>query len=548
VEDIMRGAELLVKTLHAAGIRRVFTLSGNQIMPVFDACIDADIKLIHVRHEAASVHMADAWGRLTGEPGITLVTAGPGFANALSALYVTKMAESPMILLSGHAPLGQLGRGAFQEMAQAEMAGPIAKASWTASDASKLGQDIRQAFKIATSGRPGPVHISLPFDLLEAQVQQASVPQTAFRVEPASLSAGDAQQVLDALSQASRPLVLTGPAITRGVASEAASELAARARVSIVGMESPRGVNDPSLGAFTEVLSQADLIVLLGKKLDFMLQFGNAPAISADCRFIQIDPEQQAIEHTRKLLGGSSRLLMSFEADTIAATKQLSRLASGQHFASQKWYDAVQEAIAYRPPEWASIKAAPDKPIHAVEVCRAIQKFLDQDKDSIYISDGGEFGQWAQACLSIRRRIINGPSGAIGSAIPFTIAAREACPNARIVTMLGDGTFGFHPAEFDTAFRYNLPFIAVVGNDATWNAEYQIQLRSYGPDRLVGCELLPTRYDEVTRALGGYGEHVTSESELSAALGRAYASGLPACINVSLERNAAPGIRRKKLS
>ncbi len=127
----MRGADLLIKTLSAAGVRRIFTLSGNQIMPLFDACIGADMKLVHVRHEAAAVHMADAWGRLTGEPGIALVTAGPGLANALSALYVAMMAESPMILLSGHTPLGQLGRGAFQEMAQSEMAGHVAKASWT---------------------------------------------------------------------------------------------------------------------------------------------------------------------------------------------------------------------------------------------------------------------------------------------------------------------------------------------------------------------------------------------------------------------------------
>ncbi|MCZ6876035.1 MAG: thiamine pyrophosphate-dependent enzyme [bacterium] len=212
--------------------------------------------------------------------------------------------------------------------------------------------------------------------------------------------------------------------------------------------------------------------------------------------------------------------------------------------ASATWFDEVHAALAYRPSRWADIHAAPDEPLHAVEVCRAVQAFLSQDDKAIYISDGGEFGQWAQACLSSRRRLINGPSGTIGGAIPFALAAREAFPDARIVAMLGDGTFGFQPAEFDTATRQQLPFIAVVGNDATWNAEYQLQLRTYGPDRLIGCELLPTRYHDVAQAFGGYGVHVSSAPELVQALEAAYASGQPACLNVSLAKNAAPIIRR----
>ena len=167
-----RGADLLVEALSAAGVKRLFTLSGNQIMSLFDASIDADIELIHVRHEAAAVHMADAWGRLTGQPGVVAVTAGPGFANTISALYVAKMAETPVVLLSGHAEHELLGRGAFQEMPQGDMAGHVAKASWTATDASGLGRDVVRALELASSGRPGPVHVALPGDLLESVVEQ----------------------------------------------------------------------------------------------------------------------------------------------------------------------------------------------------------------------------------------------------------------------------------------------------------------------------------------------------------------------------------------
>ena len=169
-----------------------------------------------------------------------------------------------------------------------------------------------------------------------------------------------------------------------------------------------------------------------------------------------------------------------------------------------------------------------------------MQAVLDEHPDSVLILDGGEFAQWAQACLTAPNRVSNGVAGAIGAGLPFAVAARLAKPEAPVIAIMGDGTFGFHPAEIDTAVRYGLPFVAIVGNDARWNAEYQIQLRDYGPNRVGGCELLPTRYDRVAQAFGGYGELVTRADEILPAVRRAIASGLPACINVMLEGQAAP--------
>ena len=163
-----RGADVLARAITAAGIRRIFTLSGNHIMSVFDAALDEKIGLVHVRHEAAAVHMADAWGRLTGQPGIALLTGGPGHANGVSALYTALAAESPMVLLSGHAPLNELSLGAFQEMRQADVAAPLVKESFTARSAAALGEDFARAVRVALSGRPGPVHLSLPSDVLDA--------------------------------------------------------------------------------------------------------------------------------------------------------------------------------------------------------------------------------------------------------------------------------------------------------------------------------------------------------------------------------------------
>src|ERR1043165_7017821 len=171
----LRGADLLARSLVAAGTRHLFALSGNHVMPVFAAALDTGLELIHVRHEAAAVHMADAWGRLTGKPGIALVTGGPDHANAVGALFTALGAEAPMVLLSGHAATWELGRGGFQELQQAEMAAPVTKASWMAKSTAMLGEDIAEAIRIATSGRPGPVHVSLPSDLLDARIDDGDV-------------------------------------------------------------------------------------------------------------------------------------------------------------------------------------------------------------------------------------------------------------------------------------------------------------------------------------------------------------------------------------
>src|SRR6267154_330079 len=174
-DSMKRGADIVAQSLARLGCQRVFTLSGNHIMALFDAALDARIEIVHVRHEAAAVHMADAWGRLTGEAGIALVTGGPGHANAVGALFTALGAESPMVLLSGHAATWELGRGGFQELRQADMAAPVTKASWTSNATKTLGRDIGEAIRIAASGRPGPVHLSLPSDLLDAKVDESAI-------------------------------------------------------------------------------------------------------------------------------------------------------------------------------------------------------------------------------------------------------------------------------------------------------------------------------------------------------------------------------------
>jgi acetolactate synthase-1/2/3 large subunit len=503
----MRGADVVARGLARAGTRHVFALSGNHVMPLFDAALDAKLPILHVRHEAAAVHMADAWGRLTGEVGVALVTGGPGHANAVSALYTALAAESPVVLLSGHAPLSELGKGAFQEMAQAEMAAPACKAAWTVRSAAALGEDLARAMRMAKSGRPGPVHLSLPSDLLESEARSDLPGKEYFLPEPFHQGAKD--EILDALHEAKKPLVIAGPASgnTRGRAALRSFEEATG--IPAIVMESPRGVNDPCLGLLAEVLAAADVVVLAGKRRDFTLKFG--AAFGKDCRVIETEP------------------------GSLDAGKR--------NWPKSGWREEVRSAISFRPASWETLASKADGPLHPVEVGRAVQKLLTAP-DAVLVADGGEFGQWAQATVTAPHRVINGVAGSIGAGLPFAAAAKLALPGSTVVAMLGDGTFGFHASEIDTAVREKLGYVAVVGNDSCWNAEYQIQLRSYGAARAQGLDLLPTRYDQVAAAFGAHGEQVGRPAELAPALARAAGAGRAACVNVMIERLPAPVYRR----
>lgn len=538
----LRGADILARSLAQAGLRRIFSLSGNHIMPVYDAAIEAKLAITHVRYEGAAVHMADAWARLTGEVGIALLTGGPGHANGVGALYTALASESPIVLLSGHAPLNELGCGSFQEMRQADLAAPVVKASWTSSSAETLGADIAKACRIARSGRSGPVHLSLPFDVLEAKVadgERALAKPADFAPEINELDVKSVAAVQTLLKAAARPLILLGPVMSHAPVAALVKQLAAATGVPALCMESPRGVNDPSLGAFAGALAKADLVVLIGKQPDFTLRFGKAPALAADCRFAVIDPETEALKRAVGNLG-TARVALSAQVDTVAAVRALIKAA--QRKDGDAWSKEVAAAVAFRPAAWRDINTGDAGPVHPVEVGRAVQEVLNASPDAVFVADGGEIGQWAQACVSAPARIINGPGGSIGSGVPFALAARMARPAAPVIAIMGDGAFGFHLMEFDTAVRAGLPMVVVVGNDACWNAEHQIQLRTYGKERAHGCELLGTRYDQAVAALGGHGELVTRAAELRPALQRALASGKPACVNVMIQRLAAPTV------
>jgi acetolactate synthase I/II/III large subunit len=538
----VRGADILANALAVAGIKNIYTLSGNHIMPIFDAAIDSPLRLFHVRHEAAAVHMADAAARLTGNVAVAMVTGGPGHANAVSAMYTAMQSESPVLLLSGHAALNQLGKGAFQEMDQAAVAAPCVKASLVATSTATLAHDIANAVRIARSGRPGPVALNLPQDVLDGLADSAARDIHAKDFQPAAIvpSPRDIDAALAAIASSKAPLLLTGPQLMQPAHQAAVNQCRAKLGIPVIGMESPRGINDPGLGSFSSLLKQSDLIVLVGKKIDFTLKFGDPSIFASGAKFVVVDAEENVLAHARQVLG--DRLVMAIHSDSpsfVAAVLASNASANPSHAG---WASQAQKTIDFEPANWAELARADGNPMHAIALLTPFAE-IAKTREVILVADGGEFGQWAQAIIKTPIRVVNGTAGAIGGATPFAIGAAIERPDALVLAFMGDGAFGFHPSEFDTAVRYGVKMVCVVGNDCCWNAEYQIQLRTYGEARLTGCELSPVEYDKVAKAFGADGVTVRTPTEAQAAAKNAAAASGPYCINGFISKSPAPAVK-----
>ncbi|HET7036245.1 MAG TPA: thiamine pyrophosphate-binding protein [Thermomicrobiaceae bacterium] len=528
------GARLLIDALARAGATRIFSLSGNQILPVYDAALDAGIAVTDTRHESAAAHMADAWARLRDEPGICLVTAAPGHTNALTGVATAFFAESPVLWLSGGSEAAHLGMGGFQELDQTTIAGPVTKAAWRAERADEIPALVARAWQTMQEGRPGPVHLTLPADVLRETIAEAPAPPPgdAFQPRRRPPAAGSVARAVAILAEATRPLLLASPAVTRGAAEQRLRELNALTGIPWFPLESPRGLQDPVLQGRGAAVRRADAVLLLAPQ-DFVIGFARPEVFAPGCRLIQLAPD--AAE-----LASNAPIELGLVGDAEPALAALLEAAREHHWRTAGWRDEIEEMRQRAHARLAPEERSEAVPIHPLRLAAELRAVLP--KGASMAQDGGEFGQWARWELGRDdyEVVVNGKFGSIGSAIPFAIGAKLARPDAPSVCCLGDGTFGFHAMEFDTAVRHGIPFVAVVGNDAAWSAERHRQLTLYGADRIVASDLLPTRYDGLARALGGYGELVEQPDEIRPALERALASGRPACVNVMIQGLPSP--------
>jgi acetolactate synthase-1/2/3 large subunit len=524
-ESHQTGGQLVCAALTAAGCRVIFSVSGNQILPIFDAAPEAGIRIVHMRHESAAAYAAAAFAELSGAVGVALTSAGPGFLAGLQGVAAARTMELPLLYLSGDSAAAQRGMGAFQELAQSAIAVAVCKATFNVNGGAEIPAVFAQAIASATSGVPGPVHIALPGDLLAAGALPEIAPATSTETRLNGSERAQVEEIARRLQAAERPLILARPSAARGVAGEHLAAIAAALGIAPIVIEAPRGLADLKYASISARFPESDCALIVGPP-DFALGFLARTHLASAGSILLVDaagdpaPSQPVDLHLR--------------ADTLAVLAQLRARLPGTASASPEW-SALWPLPA--PPE---ASGAPTAGVHPLAVSAALRAALGPE--DVVVLDGGEFCQWIRLGLRDMPNPVlwNGKVGAIGGAIPMSVGAAVAAPGRRIVAVMGDGGAGYHLSEFETMDRYGLAITALIGNDARWAAEWHLQIARYGPERTIETELTNARYERVAMGFNAAGEHITDAAELPEALHEALGRRGATCLNVEVAALPSP--------
>ena len=536
------GAHLLVRAMRRHGVERIFGLCGDHVNSIFNACLDEGVAIVDTRHESGATHLADGWARVTGRPGVSVVTGGPGHTNSLTGIATAWMAGSPIVAISGMHETSLREKGPLQEIDQLGMVEPVTKWARVAEDPSRLAQYFAIAYREAVSGRPGPVHLTIPSNVSEAVVDDGAPVPEPYRLEPAAANPAAVEAALDLLQRAERPVVIAGSGVWWGRAWEALERFVEIACLPCftIGMargavsdDHPLGLGyaDPILNAAAREIKRADAVLVVGKRMDFRLGYGSL--FDPKASLVQIDihgPE----------LGRNRAAQIPIQADARVALEQLTLAAEARGLWHEKpWVEELRRARRAAVAERERGEHADEAPLHPLRIVKEVREAVGHDV--VWSIDGGDFAQWCRLGLPARHPghwLRLGPLGVVGAAIPFGIAAKLARPAAPVVVLIGDGGMAFHSWELHTAARFGAPVVVVVGNDCGWGMERELQSAFY--DRTVGVDLGRVRYDQVVAAMGGHGEHVERPADLRPALERALKSGKVACVNVMMRGVPSP--------
>ncbi len=534
----MHGGKLAARALKKAGVECVFTLSGGHVMAIYDGCLDEGIKVVDVRHEQAAVHAADAWARLhPGQVGVAILTAGPGATDGVTGIANAWRANSPVLIFGGQGPLVNLRRGSLQEMDHVSVMRPITKWAEACYATDRIGEYVEEAIRYALAGNPGPSYLEIPMDVLAGPVklEEAACPEPlpAPRLRPERALI---QRAVEMLKDAKAPMIMAGTGVKWSNGADALGRF-------LQAVEMPAYCNGMGRGTVAHdspyffnrtrraYMEQTDLVLLAGSLLDFRMRFGKA--IPEEAKIIQMDLDATLIGQNRHAdVGLVGNLGLIF--DSMLEVMSEERVSLDWSGVVEQWRVKENEEAE----KMAGQLNSDEVPIDPLRLCREISDYVTDDM--IVIGDGGDIVAKVAKVLPVPKNGLwmdPGPLGTLGVGMPFALAAQLAHPDKRVMIVYGDGSFGLNGFEFDTAVRFKLPIVGVIGNDSAWGQMLRPQVMMYGEDRLVATELAPTRYDKVVEALGGHGEYVTEPDQIRPALERAFASGKPACVNVMIRQD-----------
>jgi acetolactate synthase-1/2/3 large subunit len=527
----VHGGRLVARALRRQGVSHVFTLCGGHIQAIYDGCIDEQIRVVDVRHEQTAGHAADGYARVTGTPGVALVTAGPGITDVVTAMANAMRAGVPMVCIGGAGPKALSDMGSLQDMDSVTLMRPISKWSVQVPEVGRIEEYVEAAFRIAQSNVPGPVYLEMPLDLLMSTAEP-SAPATRPMPPPRPAGSADAiARAADVLRKAERPAFLIGAQIRWSADPTALRRFADTVRA-------PFFLNGMARGAlphahkclFTrsrrKALAESDAIFVFGTPFDFRVDYGRAPTWNPNAKIVQVDLDGAELGRNRAVdvaIQGDSGLVLDQLAAAIGSKEAPAFLA---------WLRHAEDA--QRKTMLTEMESSQDPP-NPLRVCHELGKRLGPR--DVVVGDGGDFVATAAYVLPLEWPQLwmdPGPLGTLGIGPGYAMAAQLARPDSRTVIVYGDGSFGLHAMEFEAMARQKIPVIAVIGNDAAWTQIRRGQVQMYGADRAVATELAFTRYEKIVEAVGGQGFWVERVADLGPALDAAFASDVPACINVKI--------------
>ncbi len=527
----LHGGRLVARRLKAYGVTRLFTLSGGHLFSIYDGCRAEGIEIVDVRHEASATFAAEGWAKVTREPGVAALTAGPGITNGMSAMTSAMQNRSPMLVLGGRAPAMRWGQGSLQEIDHVPFVRPVVKLAATAGSTAEIPGLLDEAWEAVRRPHTGPAFLDFPLDHVFMEAEDSPPAggwDSLLEVRQAPVDSGALERAGALLRDAERPVIMAGNGLYWGHGEEALRELAERLGVPVFLNGLARGCLPADHELFfararSAGLKGADVALVIGVPMDFRLGFGGS--FGEETELIVLDGAEPERDHPRKVAA-------ELYGDVPAALAALAGDAGRAHPDTRSWVEHLRatetEKRAAEEEQFTDDRA----PLHPMRLYRELAGVLD--RNAILIGDGGDFVSYAGRVIDTYEPgcwLDPGPFGCLGCGPGYALAAKLAHPDRQVVLLLGDGAFGFAGMEFDTLARHGVQVVAVVGNNGIWALEKHPMEAIYGYS--VAAELTPeTRYDSVAEALGCHGELVRTPAELRPALERAFSSGRPALVNV----------------
>lgn len=547
------GGELVVEALEKRGVEMVFGLSGGHIFPIEDSLERTRIRYITTRHEQAAVFMAEAYGRIRRTPGVALVTAGPGFTNALTAIQNAFVANVPLLLIAGAVGLGAREKIDLQDVLQLPVIKPMVKKAYICHKTERIPEFVDLAWRAAGSGRCGPVYLELPVDVLGAETEEREVRKPETRCQSKAADKQGAAQLVNMLIESRKPMIVAGSGAYYSGAGEEIIAMAEKAGVPVFTATQGRGtVSDSNPlcfgsplfvypGAAPHAITETDLIIFLGNRVSLLHGFGDI--LNPDAKFVQVDIEPEEIGRNKSVDLGVLSDIKAFVKECI---DRIDELEIGATLLSQfkPWVQTLSQAakkqIAISEENWKGEEGL----IHPWKLATEIDAFMNKE-DDIVAADGGDMQIWMslkRTCRLPGHYLETGLYGCLGVGLPYGNAAKLLNPDKRVLTVIGDGSFGFNFMEMETAIRYDIPLVVVIGNDLGWGMVRHAMQLKLGRVLNGSCEIGRINYHNLVKELGGVGMMVEKAGDIRPALQEAFASGKTACLNVMTDpKPISPG-------